>query len=355
MKSFFKKVRNIRVILTVALPALCLCSACAGQQSARYQSVDTAMGTVIRQTVYASSDAADVMKGVREVITGLEDECLSRRKETSEIYRINAGAGVGQGIVASECLTDILDKVQQVSADSGGALDITLGEVVKLWNIDEYAVQFQGTEQESGEAVFRLPEPQDIEAALDNTGYEKIRTDENTIYLPEGMSLDMGAVGKGIACDRVLRYLKEQSAVQGAVVTVGGSVLTYGQKPDGSPWQVGIVDPRDTAAYIGNLVLNGQWCVSTSGDYERYVEKDGVRYHHIIDPATGHPADAGLISVTILSRDGLLSDALSTAVFVLGAEKGGALAEKYGAYAVMVDKDGEIILSPGAEAYFCGK
>ena len=169
--------------------------------------------------------------------------------------------------------------------------------------------------------------------------------------MPRGMSLDLGAVGKGISCDNLRDKLKSLN-ISGAVISVGGSIVTYGRKPDGSAWNVGIVNPHDTSSYIGTLTLTGDWSVSTSGDYERYVEADGIRYHHIIDPETGYPADAGLSSVTVMSHYGALSDALSTACFVLGTEKAQDLLEQYDAYAVMVEHSGKVILSEGAEQFF---
>ncbi|MGN1144872.1 MAG: FAD:protein FMN transferase, partial [Acetatifactor sp.] len=138
----------------------------------------------------------------------------------------------------------------------------------------------------------------------------------------------------------------------GAVISVGGSVLTYGEKPDGDSWRVGILNPFDTSENLGYLSLTGQWCISTSGDYERFVEVDGIRYHHIIDPATGYPAQSGVSSVTVLTKDGLLSDALSTACFVLGVEKGSRLAEEFDAEVLFVDKSGEMHMSKGMEEYF---
>ena len=164
--------------------------------------------------------------------------------------------------------------------------------------------------------------------------------------------LDLGAVGKGLALDYILEILKENSDVLGGTVSVGGSVLTYGTKPDNTVWRVGVANPENPSENIGVLYLEGQWCVSTSGDYERYMEIGGVRYHHIIDPATGMPADSGLTSVTIVTKDGLLSDALSTACFVLGREKGLELAVQYGAEALFVESDGEISMTPGMEEIF---
>ncbi len=148
------------------------------------------------------------------------------------------------------------------------------------------------------------------------------------------------------------RLLTQHPDVTAAVISLGGSILTYGSKPDDSPWRVGIVNPFDTSDSIGILTLEGQWCISTSGDYERYVDLDGVRYHHILDPKTGAPAVSEVRGVTILMRDGLLDDGLSTACFILGPEKGMALTEQYGAEALFVMADGRLELSEGMKQYF---
>ena len=166
------------------------------------------------------------------------------------------------------------------------------------------------------------------------------------------MVLDLGAVGKGLACDDILAYLEGQAEVKAAVISVGGGILTYGEKPDGTAFRVAITDPFDTGAYCGYLTLTGNWFVSTSGDYERFVEVDGKRYHHILNPATGYPAESGVKSVTILSKNGMISDALSTACFVLGEEKGRLLAEKYGVEALFISEDGIISMTKGMREYF---
>ena len=225
-----------------------------------------------------------------------------------------------------------------------------------IWNIDEWAAG--GTEADSSAAV--LPAQEKIAEALARTGYERLQLSEEGLSLPEGMSLDLGAVGKGIACDEIADSFDGiahagQGAIQGAVISVGGSILTYGQKPDGSPWQVAVVDPFDTAERAGVLSLRGQWCISTSGDYERYIEVDGVRYHHIMDPATGYPADGGVRSVTVVCESGILSDALSTACFVLGADEGMRLAQQYGAEALFIQSDGTYLMTAGMENLFVPK
>ena len=230
---------------------------------------------------------------------------------------------------------------------SEGAFDITLGSLTGLWNIDRWASE--GVQEVS------LPSGEEVKEALSLCGSEKLKLESGPgarLFMPEGMRLDLGAVGKGVALSRLRTLLEERPEVSGAVISLGGSILTYGVKPDGSPWRVAITNPFDTAENVGILSLEGQWCVSTSGDYERYVEADGVRYHHILDPATGYPADTRVRGVSILSKDGLLSDALSTACFILGPEKGMELAGRYGAEALFVMEDGELILSEGMKRYF---
>lgn len=319
-----------------------------GRATYQYQTTDVAMGTMISVNVYTNQSEGEKLPGeLIDRIVELEQEELSWRVETSEVGRVNAAAGSGVPVLLSGDLQAELDELLEVSKRSNGAFDLTIGAVSRLWNIDEGALG-------SGEtpASAEIPAPAEIAEALSVTGYDKLLSDgADGIALPAGMSLDLGAVGKGIACDRLRNYL-EQEKVSGAVISVGGSILTYGSKPDGSPWQVGVVDPHDTAALLGTLTLNGEWYVSTSGDYERFIEVDGEIYHHIIDPATGYPADSGLKSVTILCKSGILSDALSTACFVLGKEEGMALAESYGAEALFVDDAGNIYMTEQMKKIF---
>lgn len=343
-------------LASAGLLALLLCG-CGAPPSAPRQYTDTAMGTVVRQTLYAPDDhTADwVSAEVMELLNRLEEQELSWRLETSEICAANKTAGNGEGYLLSSDMTGVIVECMNLSKRAEGAFDITLGPVVRLWNIDGWAAGEQT-------GAYTMPEPSILRQALESCGYEKLELKPEVlgekgeilqarIFLPAGMQLDLGAAGKGYALDKLRDSLKE-SEIGGAVISLGGSVLTYGGKPDGTDWKVGILNPLDTAEYIGILSLKGQWCVSTSGDYERYVEADGALCHHIIDPATGMPADSGVHSVTILTRNGLLSDALSTACFVLGAEKGMKLAQEYGAEALFVTFEGEILMTEGMESCF---
>ncbi|MBD5537813.1 MAG: FAD:protein FMN transferase [Lachnospiraceae bacterium] len=324
----------------------------------RYSMTDIAMGTVTNQTIYSKD--GDLTLEVRNIMLELEQEELSWRIEGSEVAQMNAAAGSGVYTPVSDRLYKELEILIKLSADSGGAFDITIRPVAALWNIDAWAAGDNSVTEENltaeGTSANKeqpgiIPAHEQITLALTHTGYESLSLTDSAIMLPKDMALDLGAAGKGIACDRIAAYLKEQ-AVYGAVVSVGGSVVTVGKKPDGTPWQIGIIDPRDTSSFIGILYLEGENFVSTSGDYERYVEVDGVRYHHILNPATGYPADSGVRSVTILCDSGILSDALSTACFVLGVEEGMALAESYGAQALFVDMEGNISMTDGMKQFF---
>lgn len=340
-----------------ALPTavLLLLSGC-GNAVKEYEAVDTAMGTVVTQKLYTEGD--NVTGDVERLLSDLEKTKLSRRIAGSEVAKLNANAGTGTYTEVSGELAETLQELSGIYEDSDGALDVSIGALVSLWDIDAHA---QESYEDAGEQPdgtggktegYHLPGEAEIKEALSYSGFSKIERKDNSFLLPEGMVLDLGAVGKGLACDDILAWLEEQAEVKAAVISVGGSILTYGEKPDGTAFKVAVTDPFDTGTYRGYLTLTGNWFVSTSGDYERFVEVDGKRYHHILNPATGYPAESGVKSVTILSKNGMISDALSTACFVLGEEKGRLLAEKYGVEALFILEDGNISMTEGMQEYF---
>jgi len=344
MKKYLQKI-------TVGALILCfLCTGCASK-SRVHHSMDTAMGTIINQTIYVSGGmgTAETISGeILSCIETLEKEQLSWRLESSLLYQVNASAGSSEAFPLGSLLGEVLEQCKKVYAASDGAFDFSIGRVARLWNIDEWAAV-----NGDGESIsFVPPTDAQLAEALAFVGGDRSVVEGEYVRLPKGMQLDLGAVGKGIALDEIKKLLEQREEVTGAVISVGGSILTYGSKPEGGTWTVGIVNPHDTAQSLGTLRLTGQWCISTSGDYERFIEVDGIRYHHILDPRTGHPADSGIRSVTILTKDGLLSDALSTACFVLGVEEGLALAEQFQAQALLVDTQGDIHMTTGMEQYF---
>ena len=276
-----------------------------------------AMGTVISQKVYGENAVKDIENN-KALIDGLDD-MISWRKSDSEIAKLNKG-----GKLDTAYLVDAVKQCNEISALSGGVFDVAVGGISQLWSI--------------GEENERIPSDEEIKTELQNVGYGKIKFAGDTVSLPEGVKLDLGAVGKGMACDMIKAYL-DSSDAEGAIISVGGSILAWGKyNKAGDKWQIAVAHPRNEGEYLGVLSLD-EGFVSTSGDYERYFEKDGKRYHHILDAVTGYPAETDIISVTVLCDSGLLSDALSTACFILGEEASRPLLEKYEASAIFVDKD----------------
>jgi thiamine biosynthesis lipoprotein len=199
-----------------------------------------------------------------------------------------------------------------------------------------------------------VPTEEDLEALMQHVGYEDVVLSGQTVTMEEGCTLDLGAVGKGLGCDRISEYLKGIPEVDGALINLGGSsVMSYGTKPDGSSWKIAVTDPRDTEGdYLGVISLEGEEFLSTSGDYAKYFIQDGVRYHHILDPSTGYPAQSGVQAVTVVCDNGLYADGLSTACFVLGVEKGTELLKQYGADGLFVDDQRNVLLTEGMESRF---
>jgi thiamine biosynthesis lipoprotein len=327
--------RAKKVIVCMGISASLLINACGISQKEPYTNIDLAMGTVINQTVYSKED---VTKNVMDILTDIENNTLSWRIESSEIAKVNAQAGNGTVKVSDE-LKKYLETTIDVANNSDGALDITIGKLTRLWNIE-------------GENP-TVPPDEEIQKLLADVDFRKLSITPEGVSIPGDSSIDLGAVGKGIACDKVKEYFDTQKDVNGAVVSVGGSILVYGTKPDKTKWKVGITDPRgEQGAVFAALSLDKECFVSTSGDYEKYFIQDEKRYHHILDPKTGYPSESGLISVTIVCDSGIMSDCLSTACFVLGYEKSLPLLEKYNAQAVFVDANKNVIVTDGLKDKF---
>ena len=342
-----------------------------------YSKTDFVMSTVLSEKIYGTKD---VTQDIKEELDKLEKDQLSWREDHSVVSKINADAQKGIKTKLDSDMTSWVENSLELAKRSNGAFDPTIGRLTRLWNIE-------------GDNP-KVPSKQEIKNTLEDTGYTKIHlekvesqntantkknvdkdikdntaknketsedTSQNTntnesvssIYIGDKCTLDLGAVGKGIACDVVQDYLKKQKEVSGAVIAVGGSILLYGSKADGSDWNVAVQNPRgQDGEAMGVLSLSGTTNVSTSGDYEKYFMQDGKRYHHILDPSTGYPADSGLISVTIVSDSGLLSDGLSTACFVLGKEKGQKLLETCGAEGIFIDQNKKVTVTKGLKDKF---
>jgi thiamine biosynthesis lipoprotein len=295
------------------------------------------MGTVVYQTLYTSNTALPTT--VLDALTRTEEQWVSWRQETSDIAHINAQSTGGEQARISYETREALLTALLIAADSDGAFDPTVGRLTQLWDFD------------SGSNT--VPADAQIQEALADLGYEKVLVQGDTVTLPDGVALDFGAIGKGVGCDQVLQLLAARTDVRGAVINFGGSsILTCGERGDGKVWRVAITNPKQTDDYLGVLSLVGTNHISTTGDYERYFEVDGRRYHHILDPDTGYPAQTGLRSVTVIGDSGIISEGLSTACFVLGRERSAALLDKYGAEAIFVDDQDRVYLTVGVEDKF---
>ena len=296
------------------------------------------MGTVISSKVYGAY-ANEALAAAKQEAIRLEG-LLSRFIPHSDISRINSSAGISYERVAN-ITYKVLATAVEFSKNCQGCFDVTIGPLMNLWSY--YKQRHKTPSKIIIDKFLNLIDYADIELDANN----------NAVFLKrKGQSLDLGAIGKGYAADLILEVIKEYS-ITSAFFNIGGNVATIGAKPDGSRWNVGIRHPRKANGLLGVVSIVNK-SVVTSGDYERYyIAGDGRRYHHIINPTTGYPADSGLISVTIVADSSMVADVLSTAVFVAGLEKGLDIIKKYsGIEAIMIDNDLKIYITKGLIKYF---
>lgn len=263
------------------------------------------------------------------IVSGIEEE-MSKMLEGSDVYDLNKD---GTCKVSADTL-DVLRTALDIAAQTKGAFDPALNPVIELWGIGERETD-------------TVPAQSEIDALLPLTDYRDVTVDsDGTVRLIPGAGIDLGGIAKGYALDRVAENMRK-NGVSSALIDLGGSIAAVGGKADGTRYKIGVRDPLGEAnAYIATVELKDVF-TSTSGVYERYFIKDGVRYHHIIDPKTGWPAESGLYSCMIVSGSGILSDAYSTALFVMGAQDGLKFAEENGIDALFVTEDKKIMMTDG--------
>ena len=259
--------------------------------------------------------------------------------EGSDINRINRAAGIEPVRVPGDVFY-VIERAVYIAELSGGAFDPTVGPLVALWDI-------------GGATPPRIPPQEEIKKLLPLVNWQNVELDrENqSVFLKKpGMALDLGAIAKGYAADEAAEIIRNAGIPQ-AIIDLGGNNLLVGEKADGTLWRIGIQDPLDErGAYIGVLETR-ETSVVTSGVYERYFVYEGVHYHHLLSPSLGHPAQSGLLSATIITGVSMDADALSTAIFVMGHEKGRALVESLdGVEAIFILEDRSVLLSGGLTA-----
>lgn len=291
-----------RLSLLLLLPALLLPSSCASakeEHAVTFFAMDTVMGISV-----FGPHGQEAAQAAQTEIRSLE-KLLSVTDADSEIFAANRSGGAA--VEVSEQTAELLSRALELCESTDGALDVTVYPVVKAWGFT------------TGE--HRVPMEEELSALLERVDYTRVSLDGQMLSVPAGTELDLGAVAKGYAGDRAAALLSAQG-VTSAKLELGGNIHVLGAKPDGSPWRVAVRNPEGEG-YAGVVEVTDR-AVVTSGGYERYFEADGVIYWHIIDPHTAQPARSGLRSVTIVARSGLLADALSTALFVMGADEAAA-------------------------------
>ena len=289
-----------------------------------------ALDTAITLKVYGNKRNA-VLKKLENRISEL-DNLLSTGKADSEVSRLN---DTGKAVL-SETSISLVKKSLEINKQTGGLFDITIYPLMELWGFPT--------------KNYRIPSDKEIKATLKNVGSDKIIFDENTreiSFKKKGMKIDFGGIGKGYITDELVKILTDEG-VESAIINLGGNVFGFNKKPDGSLWNVAIRDPDEPENYMAAIRI-GNSAVITSGGYERYFEENGKIYHHILNPKTGKPSDSNLKSVSIVSKNATLADALSTSLFIMGEKKAIEYWRKNGADfdIILMTVDNRLLVSEG--------
>ena len=327
--------------LTAVLPLAVLCTAftagCSAKQPYRHDSFT--FDTFVSFTIYDTAEnasAEEICKGASSMLSELDDT-LSRTKPDSGISKINENAYTS-AVAVDTATYNLLKSCTELSDLTDGAFDITLGDISDMWGF--------------GRESSARPDDAELKKLAGRKNYENIifnDEDQTVAFSADDFSIDLGAAAKGYAMDMLDSYLRK-SGVTSAVIDFGGSILAIGND-DGNSRNI-TVTADETNTSVGTLTIDEGY-IATSNGTKRYVEYDGVKYHHIIDPKTAYPADSGVKSCTVYSGSGLISDALSTAFFVMGADKAEQFYDKYNiAEYVMTLSDGTVITSDGISADF---
>lgn len=309
------------------------CSAPAEEMQQPVERSLFAMNTYMTFTAYGE-DAQAALQEAEECIQQVEG-LWSVTDEDSEIYQANHSGG--QPVTVSEETAEIISFALEMAQRTGGALDPTIYPVLTAWGFTTDSKQ--------------VPSQQRITRLLEQVGYDRIRLNGTELTVPDGMELDLGAVGKGYTADLVTEILRRHG-VTSALISLGGNIQAIGSRPDGSDWRLGIRAPWESGN-LGVLTVSDA-AVVTSGGYENYFDDEqGNIYWHILDPSTGYPADSGLQSVTIVGREGKMCDALSTALFVMGAQSAEQYWRENGGFEMLLVTDsGEILITEGIAENF---
>jgi len=298
------------------------------------------LGTVVTVQIYDHASEAlfdKIFDRLREI-----EEKMTINQENSEVLEVNKNAGI-DFVHVSEDTFHVIQRGKIFSELSRGRFDISIGPLVKLWNI--------GTEEA------RVPSREEIDQKKQLVDYRDVllnESEKSVMLKKEGMFLDLGGIAKGFAADEIVKIF-EENHVESGLINVGGNVFAHGNRLDGADWRIGIRNPSSSSSagdYIGIISVSDKTVV-TSGIYERYFEEDGKRYHHILDPETGYPVENNLVSVTVIGEHSVDADALSTAVFSLGLEEGMKLIQELeDTEAIWITKENQVYVTPGLLDHF---
>ncbi len=313
-------------------------TSCKNSNIKPYSETSFAMGTVCSITLYEKMDDFNFDEAFK-IIEDIENR-MSPVITDSELDRINSNAGIRPVKVSNDTYLVIKEGIRYAELIDS-KFDITIGPLVNLWGI--------GTEYQN------LPESGAIESVTPLIGseYIKLNDKDRSVFLEKkGMAIDLGGIAKGYAADAVRKFLLEKGFTKG-IINLGGNVLTFGSKAPETPWRIGVQDPVDSRGHYIATLDTGETAVVTSGIYERYFEKDGKRYHHILDPDSGYPVENDLLSITIVTARGITADAYSTVAFSAGLEKGMKLLESIvDMEGIFITKDKMIYITTGLKKIF---
>lgn len=313
------------LLLILALLFLCGC----GEREYTYTffAMDTVIGLCFTADDRATADA--IAQDCEALVAEIEQQ-TSRTIETSDVSRFNSDKGA---VTLGEHSLAVIEAALEMASLTEGAYDITVAPLIDLWDV---------TSEDP-----RVPDEDEIAAALTQVGYESLTLRDNCLEKScASCAIDLGSIAKGYALGKTKELLSE-SGVKRALLSFGGNVAVLGEKTDGSLWKIGIKNPLSPSEAAGYLYIEGG-CISVSGDYERYFEMDGVRYHHIISPKDGYPVSNGIHSVAVFCDNAMMGDALSTAIFVGGIELCERLyAEDAGCFEALIYTDDGLYMTNG--------
>ncbi len=315
----------------LAVLLLFLLTGCREEKPKLYRRTGFYLGTYVTVSFYSHKKAEPLLEKVFSEIKRISDK-YSAEDPSSYINRLCRKAQESYTELDEETLF-LLKNSLRISRITSGAFDITLAPLKKLWGFNDHP---------------RLPSREEINKVLRKTGWKKVHLRGKSLKLEPGCSFDLSGIAKGYAVDRAVKILRT-AGIKSALVDAGGDIYALGRKPDGSKWRIGVKHPRKEGLIAVVELANS--AIATSGDYENFFIKEGKRYHHIFNPSTGYPASL-CQSVTVVAPTTLEADALSTALFVLGPEKGKEVARNLGLSVLIVDSRGQVHPFEFSEVHF---